>query len=345
MDFAKLNAAIAPLDRQAMEMARRRWDNLAKPIGSMGRMEQLIVRLAGIYGGSGIDIGKRALLVMCADNGVLAQGVAQTPAEITATMAGFIADGRSAAALMAARANCEVVTVDMGMLRKSQNPRILDRRIAAATNDISQGAAMSREQALAAINAGVELVRELHQRGYRLLATGEMGIGNTTTTAAMAAALLGLAPQSVTGRGVGLSDEGLRNKQQVVARALAVNKPDASDALDVLHKLGGFDIAGLSGVFIGGALCRIPVLVDGVISSIAALTAARLVPAARAMMLPSHLSAEPCARAILRELELEPVIDGQMRLGEGSGAMLLLPLLDLTLDVYRRLMTFADIGM
>jgi nicotinate-nucleotide--dimethylbenzimidazole phosphoribosyltransferase len=210
---------------------------------------------------------------------------------------------------------------------------------------MSQGAAMTRQQAIQAIQAGIELVRDLRGQGYQILATGEMGIGNTTTASAIAAVLLGQPVAAVTGRGAGLSDEGLAHKRAIIEQAIAVNTPDPADALDVLHKLGGFDIAGLCGVFLGGALYRIPVLVDGLISSVSALVAQRLCPAASVCMLPSHVTAEPAGALILAALGLEPLITANMRLGEGTGAVAALPLLDMALSVYHDLISFADIGL
>ena len=203
---------------------------------------------------------------------------------------------------------------------------------------------MTRGQALQAVGVGIETARECREKGYRLIATGEMGIGNTTTSAAVAAALLGCEPREITGRGAGLSDEGLKRKVAAIEKGIAVNRPDADDALDVLGKLGGFDIAAMAGLFIGGALERLPVVIDGVISAVAALVACRLCPGCAFAMIPSHMSAEPAARRVFGELGLEPVIRAGMRLGEGTGALCLFPLLDMAMALYDGLV-FSDIGM
>ncbi len=345
MDFQQLNKEIRPLDQQSMKEAKERWDYTAKPVGSLGILEDIIIRLAGISGKAYPAIDKRAVIVLCADNGVLAQGVAMTPPEITAVMTGFIAQHRSAVCIMAKQSNTDIITVDMGMFSRVNEPGLLDRRIADGTQDMTKGPAMSREQALKAINTGIELVRDCRDKGYQILATGEMGIGNTTTSSAIASVLLGKDPADMTGRGVGLSDEGLRNKIQAIKTAIRVNQPDPVDALDVLHKVGGFDIGAMCGVFLGGALYGIPVIVDGFISSVAALTAQRLCPAAGEYMIASHASAEPAAALVSQALGLKPVIHGEMRLGEGTGAVALLPLLDMALAVYRNLFTYGDIGM
>lgn len=345
MDFAALNERILPPDGAAMARARARWDNLAKPVGSLGELESHLVRVAGLLGTEHVTFSRRAVLVFCADNGVTQSGVAATPASITATMARIIAQGRSAVGLMAKCAGADVFAVDMGMFTRVDEPNLLDCRIADGTRDMTQGPAMTREQAQRAIETGMELVREKKAAGCGLLATGEMGIGNTTSAAAVAAALLNLAAAETTGRGAGLTDEGLCRKVAAVERALFINRPDPADALDVLARVGGFDIAAMAGAFLGGALHRVPILIDGVISAAAALVAVRLCPRAAVCMLPSHLSAEPAAARVFAALGLEPPIRAGLRLGEGTGAALMFPILDMALAAYEGLLTFADIGM
>lgn len=333
------------IDKEAMQEAKRHWDDIAKPLGSLGVLEDLIVRLAGMTGNSNPVVDKRAVIVACADNGVLAQGVAMTPGEITAVMAGFIAAGRSSVCIMAKKAKADVITVDMGMFSSLPEAEILDRRLGYGTNDISMGPAMTLAQAKQGIETGIELVGQLKKDGYQIIATGEMGIGNTTSSSAVAAALLDLEVEDVTGRGVGLTDEGLLRKINAIKKALEINIPDKKDALDILSKLGGFDIAALCGVFLGGEIHGVPIIIDGFISSVSALLAYRHSPSARDFMIASHLSAEPAAKKILQELELSALIDARFRLGEGTGAVALLPLIDMGLAVYRDLMTYKDIGM
>lgn len=346
MNFQQLNQSILPLSATAIAAAEAHWNNLAKPVGSLGVLEGLLTKIAGLTGSEAVSVSPRAVLVSCADNGVTAKGVASTPPEITATMSRFIAQGRSAVCLMAKAANAEVFTYDIGIFHKiTDEANLQDRHIMDGTRDMTEGPAMTRAEAEAAIEVGIDLVKEKKAAGFRLLATGEMGIGNTTSTSAVTAAFLGLDPASTTGRGVGLSDEGYQNKIQMVRTALAVNRPDPNDALDVLSKVGGLDIAVMAGIFIGGAIHRIPVLVDGVISAASALVAARLCPNAVVSMLPSHVSAEPAGQKLLSALGLEAVIHADMRLGEGTGAALMFSVLDQALAVYNGLMTFADIGM
>ncbi|MDX9916962.1 MAG: nicotinate-nucleotide--dimethylbenzimidazole phosphoribosyltransferase [Gudongella sp.] len=342
--FDSLNGIKSP-DTSSMSVARDKWNNIAKPIGSLGNFEDIVVKLSGIYGSTNFNIDKRALIVMCADNGVLAQGVAQTPGEITAVMSGFIAGGRSSVSIMAKHSHTDVIAVDMGMFKALYNNNILDRRIASGTADFTKEPAMTRDQAEKAIQTGIEIVRQCKEQGYKILATGEMGIGNTTTSSAIASVLLNVSPNVATGRGAGLSDEGLNRKVDAINRGILINKPDSNDPIDVLHKLGGFDLAGLCGVFLGGAIYEIPVIIDGFISSVAALLAYRICEKSRDFMIPSHLSAEPACSAIYKELNLSPAIHGNMRLGEGTGAVMLLPMLDMILDVYKNTITYSDIGM
>ena len=343
MDFSQLNRQIAPPDGAAAARAKAHWDGIAKPLAGLGALEDMIVKIAALTGDENVRLAPRAVLVLCADNGVVCEGVTQTDASVTAVMAGQIHRSRSSVCRMAAAAGAEVEPVDMGMLTRVDGVR--GCHIADGTKNIAAGPAMTRGEAVRAIKYGMELVREYRDRGFRLLATGEMGIGNTTTSSAVATALLHLPVEAVTGRGAGLSDAGLARKQDAVRRALQINHPDADDALDVLAKLGGFDIAGMAGIFLGGALYRVPVLIDGFISSIAALIAARLCPRAACAMLASHCSAEPAARQVLRELGVRAVIDAGLKLGEGTGAVCAMPLLELALSVYHGSAAFSDTGV
>ena len=245
---------------------------------------------------------------------------------------------------MCIRDRCEVVPVDMGMAGDSV-PGVVNCRIAAGTQDFTQGPAMTRAEAIDAIAAGIALVRAQKAQGVQLLATGEMGIGNTTTSSAVAAVLLGQPIETMTGRGAGLSDEGLARKIDAIRRGIAVNTPDAADPLDVLAKLGGFDLAGLCGVFLGGALEGIPVLMDGFISGVAALCAVRLCPAAAKAVFASHCSSEPAARLVLEALDKAPLLTAGLHLGEGTGAVASIPLWDMALAVYDHCYSFAEGGI
>ena len=330
----EVSAGIEGLDEALLKAARDKWNAVAKPIGSLGELELMVEKIAGLTGTIDVDVSKRAVLVLCADNGVVAQGVSQSDSDITTVIAGSVARGVSSVCKMAHAVSTDAFSIDMGMKTPSDVPGVIDRCVARGTEDISEGPAMSRDQALEAILAGIDLVAHFKEQGYKILATGEMGIGNTTTSSAMAAAFLGLPVEEVTGRGAGLSDAGLQRKKAAIERALVVNQPNPDDALDVLSKLGGFDIAGLVGLFIGGAVHRVPIVIDGFISALAAYTAARLCPACTCAMLGSHVSAEPAAIMLLEAIGIEPVIRAGLRLGEGTGAVLLFPLLDAALALY-----------
>ena len=342
MTLEEVIQGIVPADQEAMGRAKARWDSIAKPLGSLGALEDAVIRIAGMTGSPDVDISKRAVVVMCADNGVVAEGVTQTGQEVTAIVAENMSTGDTSVCAMSRAAGAEVVPVDIGTVTPLKGARIRQKCVRRGTANMTQGPAMSREEAVQAILAGVEVARELRGRGVKLLATGEMGIGNTTTSSALAAVLLDRPVEDMTGRGAGLSSEGLQRKIRAIETAVRVNRPDPGDVLDVLHKVGGLDIAGLAGVFLGGALCRTPVLVDGFISSVAALVAARLCPQCKDYMLGSHASEEPASQLVLAELNLRPFLYAGMRLGEGTGAVAVMPLLDMGLAVYREMTTFED---
>jgi nicotinate-nucleotide--dimethylbenzimidazole phosphoribosyltransferase len=325
--------------------AHERWNQIAKPVGSLGELERLVERIAALTGDEYVDVSKRCVVVLCADNGVVAQGVSQSGADVTRLIAANAVRGISSINKMCEPINMDCVPVDMGMFEPLPLDGLRDCRIAAGTGDISLGPAMTREQALEAIRVGVELVVELADKGYHLIATGEMGIGNTTTSTAMTCAFVGADPMKLTGPGTGLSSEGVRHKAEVIRRALDVNMPDPSDPLDVLSKLGGFDIAAMCGLFLGGAVHRVPVVIDGFISAVAAYCAWRLRPECKGAMLSSHLSAEPGAAVLLERMGLSPVIHANMHLGEGTGAACLVPLLDMALNLYTTGPTLSDCGI
>lgn len=343
--LSALLARISEPDRAAMAAARRQWNGLAKPLGSLGRLEEAVVRIAGWTGQADVRLPRRELFVFCADNGVVARGVAQSGPDVTAAVARALGAGESTVCHMAQPARCAVTAVDVGILDFPGAPGVWNRRIRNGTADIAQGPAMRREECVCALLAGAQVAAEGKARGASILAAGEMGIGNTTTTAAVACALLGGSPEAWVGRGAGLSGEGLRRKRAAVQAALAVNRPDPRDPVDVLSKVGGLDIAALCGFYLGCAAGRVPVLLDGAISAAAALCAVRLCPAARGALLASHVSAEPVGRPLLEALGLEPLLDAGLRLGEGSGAVAALPLLDMALAVYHGGQTFGRLGI
>jgi len=341
MDLQEMIQRIAPPDEAAMRAARERLNALAKPLGSMGAFEDAVEKLAGIYGKADFTFGKKAVVVMCADNGIVAQGVSGAGSDVTAIMAAGFLQMQTAVCKLAEAAGADVIPVDMGMV--SEVPGLRAHRLGAGTKDFSAEPAMTRAQAVDGILYGVSLVEELAAQGYNLLATGEMGIGNTTTSAACASVLTGISVAKATGRGTGLSDEAFARKAQLIDDAIALHKPDANDPLDVLAKLGGFDIAGLIGIYLGGAVYHVPVVIDGLISSVAALFAQRLCPTAAAYMLPSHLTREPAGAAVMDALGMEPLITAGMRLGEGTGAVMGIQLLTMMAHLYTAMPTLGEL--
>ena len=327
----------------AMEQAKQRGDAIAKPLHALGRLEDLIVQIAGVQGTADVRIDKRCALVFCGDHGVVREGVSQVGSEVTALVAKSIAEGTGNINLMAGAAQADVFAVDMGML--TPVPGTIDRRVGAGTANMTKGPAMSRAQAEQAVQSGIGLMGEMKQRGYQIAVIGEMGIGNTTASSAVASALLDMPVETVTGRGAGLSDEGLKRKIAAIQRAIQVNRPHGDDPMDVLCKLGGFEIAGMAGAFLGGYQYHLPAITDGVIPNVAALIAARMCGEAASAILPGHVSAEPADRIILEELGMEPILHARMALGEGTGGVLLLPLLDMALRVYHGPHTFVGLGM
>lgn len=332
---------IGPLDQAAMEIAQKRWDSIAKPLHSLGKLETLLIQIAGITGSAEIDLSKRGLVAMCADNGVVEEGVTQTGQEVTAIVAENFLRYDTSVGVMCRQNHAEIFPVDMGMVTDTKVRT--DHKVAYGTKNMTKGPAMTREQAVKGIEAGIAMVEELKEKGYRILATGEMGIGNTTTSSAVASVLLGKKAEEVTGRGAGLSSEGLQRKIRVIRQALEKNRPDPGDVLDVVAKVGGYDIAGMCGLFLGGAIYRIPVLIDGFISSVAALCAVRLAPLVGKYLFASHCSKEPGGKMVLDALGMSAMIGCDLSLGEGSGAVAAVPLLEMGLDVYRKMSTFEEI--
>lgn len=339
----QLLSEIKPPDQSAMTACQKHWDQIAKPLHGLGIMEDLIKQIAGIQASEHVMLEKKAVIVMCADNGVVAEGVTQTDSHVTAVVTENFARGIASVNRMAAVAGADVIPVDIGVAEELTEPGVLIQKIRPGTGNIAKEPAMSEADAIKGILTGIQMVKMCKENGYHLLATGEMGIGNTTTSSAMASVLLQLPPSSVTGKGAGLSPSGIQRKIQVIEQAIARREAGRNDPLAVLADLGGFDIAGLTGVFLGGALYRIPIVIDGVISSVAALTAMRLCPESRHYMLASHMSQEPAGARIMQELGLHPVIYGNLALGEGTGAVMLFPLLAMAHEVYMENSTFEYI--
>lgn len=345
MKLEEAVSSIVPIDRAAMDAAWRHWDSLCKPLRGFGRLEEMVAQMAGIAGTASPVCEKRAIVIMGADNGVVAEGVSQTGSEVTAQVLENMGEGITSVCVMARSLRADVIPVNIGMNTDGRHPAIRNRAVRHGTGNIAREAAMSREEAVRAVEQGIDLIRELKEQGYDLVITGEMGIGNTTTSAACAAALFGKNPREVTGRGAGLSEEGMKKKTEAVRKALAVNRPDPADPLDVLAKVGGLDIAGMTGCFLGAAVYRLPVFIDGFISGIAAYLAVRLAPLAKEYLFATHCSAEPAGGLALEALGLKPLLYADMHLGEGTGAAAVLPLLDQALNLYYGLPSFAAGGV
>jgi nicotinate-nucleotide--dimethylbenzimidazole phosphoribosyltransferase len=352
--LAEAIEAIGPLDAPAMAEAKRRLDQLTKPPGSLGRLEELVVTLAGITGRPDASVARRSIVVVAADHGVARQGVSAYPSAVTPQMvANFVAGGAAINAL-AAKVGASLTVVDVGVAstipRVRREPdrggRLVRRRIRDGTADITEGAAMLRSEARTAIAIGIELVDEIARReGLDILGIGEMGIANTTAASAVVATFSGLPAAQVTGRGTGVEDRVLAHKVSVVERSLAVNRPDPSDPVGVLAAVGGLEIAALVGLAIGAAARQIPVVLDGFITGAAALAAVALQPAIAPRLIASHRSPEPGHAVVLERLGLRPYLDLEMRLGEGTGASLLIGLLDAACGIRDEMATFAGAGV
>lgn len=334
--------SIRPLYEDVMEEARQRQADLAKPPGSLGKLEELSIRMAGITGRVHNKIEKKELLVFAADNGVVAEGVASAPQSVTLQQTVNLTRAKTGASVLAKHFGCEITVCDVGVNAVIAEEKVLDRKIAYGTQNIAEGPAMTREQVLTAMMTGAELAKG---SGADVIGIGEMGIGNTTTSAAVLAVLLDAEVEAVTGRGGGITDESFMCKKDVIRKAIALNAPDATDVIDVIAKVGGFDIAAMCGAFLGAASARKPVVIDGFISAVAALCAARLCTAAVDYMIPSHASYELGYRLAMDELGLEPMLNMGMRLGEGSGCPLAFEIVSAACTVINDMATFDEAGI
>jgi nicotinate-nucleotide--dimethylbenzimidazole phosphoribosyltransferase len=339
-------ARVGSLDQAAQAAARRRQDQLTKPPGSLGRLERLATQIAGITRAARPRLQDRVVIVAAGDHGVTAEGVSAYPSEVTGQMVRNFARGGAAINVLARRAGARVVVVDVGVAeRLPPDLPIVHRNVAPGTANMVLGPAMTRTQALQAIAVGLDVVDMEAMRGLDVVCLGEMGIGNTTAASAIVATLTASAVADVTGRGTGIDDAAWQHKVEVIQQALRLNRPDRRDALDVLARVGGLEIAALVGVILGGAVRRVPVVVDGFITTAAALVAVELCPAARSYLISAHRSVERGHGAALEHLELEPLLMLDMRLGEGTGAALALPILDAALALLDEMATFEDAGI
>lgn len=337
--------SVSAPNRKIYEKVLKNWDTIAKPLDGLGKFEPLTAKIGAILGTDQIDLSRKAVVIMCADNGIVAEGVSQSGQEVTMAVVRQMAKGASSVGKMAVLIGADTIPTDIGMSGTERIPGVLDRKIRCGTNNFRIEPAMTESEAVRAIWTGIGMVSECRQKGYRILATGEMGIGNTTTSSAVAAALLSCDAGEVTGRGAGLDDERLRHKKKVIAEAIEKYGLYGAAPLRILHTVGGLDIAGLAGVCMGGALFHVPIVLDGVISMTAALLAEKLLPGTAAYLIASHKGKEPAAEKLADALGLQPVIDAGMALGEGTGAVMMLSLLDMALSVYQGKTSFSEIAV
>lgn len=338
---------IPPLDRAAMEAATRRWDNLTKPQGSLGKLEVLGVRLAGMTAQPVPEIGRKVVFTVAADHGVAAEGVSAYPQSVTAQMVLNFLKGGAGINVLARHAGAEVIVVDAGVAGEPISaPGLISRRVRPGTANLAREPAMSREEAEQSVKTGMQLFRETHgKKRISLIGLGDMGIGNTTPSSAITALLTGKPVEAVTGRGTGLDDDHLARKTALIEQAIRLHHPDPEDGMDVLSKVGGLEIGCLAGIALAAAETRVPVVLDGFITTAAALVAWKLKPAIKDYFIPSHRSVEPGHRAALQALELEPLLDLSLRLGEGTGAALAFGIIDASLKLLSEMATFGEAGV
>jgi nicotinate-nucleotide--dimethylbenzimidazole phosphoribosyltransferase len=337
---------IAPLDIRVMAAAAGRWDTLTKPRGSLGRLEALACQVAGISGRVRPRLTERLVFVLAGDHGVAAEGVSAYPSGVTAQMVYNFVRGGAAINVLARQVGARVIVVDMGVdVELPALPELVSKKVHRGTRNFAQEPAMTPDQALICVETGIELAEAEVQANHTWVVTGDMGIGNTTASSAIIAVMTGEPVERVTGRGTGVSGAALARKTAVIKEALDRHQPRAQEALDVLSKVGGFEIGGLAGIVLGAAARRCPVVLDGLIATAAALLAVGLVPTAREYLIAGHRSVEPGHRVALQALGLEPVLDLELRLGEGTGGVLALPVLEAACRLLDEMATFEEAGV
>lgn len=324
---------------------KNNWNKIAKPLNGLGKFEDIICKIGAIREDLSAPVEKKCAVIFCADNGVICEGVSQTDESITVLVADNLAKGIANVNVMGAISNTKVFSVDIGMKDDASCEDVLDFKIRRGTGNIAVEPAMSESECKRAILSGIIMAGYVKELGYDLIASGEMGIGNTTTSSAIASILLDEEVSNVTGKGAGLSDQGLVKKIEVINRAIQNSSPKKCDSIDIISKIGGFDIAAMTGLFLGGAIYRIPVVIDGLISSVAAVLASMIKPEVKGYMIASHCGKEPACKKLLELLELDAIICADLALGEGTGAVCAFPLIDIAHNVYSQNITFEDINM
>lgn len=330
-------------DKNIYEEVKRKWDNAAKPLDSLGRFEDITARIGAVQGSADIDISKKTVIVFCSDNGIVEEGISQSGQEVTLAVSRAMGRRGSSVCKMAAKAGMSVIPVDIGINSDEKVEGFVYKKIRKGTRNFLKQPAMTKEELTEAMQVGADMAYEAVKNGVQLICLGEMGIGNTTTSAAVTAALTNKSAGELVGRGAGLDDERLKKKEQVIDEAIKKYGLYDADTLTVLSSVGGFDIAAMVGAIAGAAFCHVPVVIDGVVSCAAALAAVRLFPKVREYLIASHMSAEKTAGCVFDELGLTPVINAKMALGEGTGAVMMCALLDIALTLYQDQLTFDDI--
>lgn len=336
---------IYPLDKSSMENAKKRLDRLIKPKGSLGKMEDICMQLAGIYEQKEFDTSKKVIIAFAGDHGVYEEGVAPDPQDITVLQFPNFTKGLCGVGVISKFVGADVVAVDVGINCDKRLEGVLDYKIRKGTSNMAKGPAMSREEAIRSLEIGIEVSEECIKKDYKIIGIGEMGIANTTPSTAIVSVICGCKPEEITGIGAGLKKERLEHKAQVIKRAIELNNPNPTDGIDVLAKVGGFEIGAMAGVILGCSANRIPVVIDGFISYAAALIAYKINPKCKEYMIASHMSAEQGTQKALEILKLSPILNMDMRLGEGSGAALAFNIIEASNYTYKNMATFDEIDM
>jgi nicotinate-nucleotide--dimethylbenzimidazole phosphoribosyltransferase len=332
-------------DEKAKEEAIKKWDGLLKPIGSLGALEEITIKISAMTGKVINKFDKKAVVVMCSDNGAVEEGISAAPQVFTKILAQSMSKGLTGVATLGKFTNTDIITVNLGIKGHIDDPHILDMKLADGTNNFTKGPAMTYEEAVKSIEKGIEVADQLYSKGYDILGTGEVGIGNTSTAVAVVSSILGLDVDIICGKGAGLTDEQYAHKKEIIKKAISINKVNTDDPIEVISKLGGFDIAGMCGLCLSAAKNKKPIVIDGFISSAAALCASYLNPHVKEYIIPSHLSAEPGAGYVLDELGLKPLLTLEMRLGEGSGCPLAFQIIEAAEYLLENMGTFDDVSM
>jgi len=362
LEFENLIALVTPTSQSHRQLAKKHWDSIAKPLDSLGEFEKIFQKLSAIYESEIPDISNKCITVMCADNGIVKEGISQSDKDVTLAVAKSMALGTSSIAVLSKAAGSKMMVFDMGIDSfdtEIYSLGVINHKLMHGTNNFIKEKAMPLDITLRALLTGISIVRELKDNNTKIIGTGEMGIGNTTTSSALSAAILNLPVEDVTGRGAGLDDIKLNKKIDTIKEGIEkygfrdkmfldsikseYKSVRSLAVLDLLSSLGGLDIATLTGIFIGGSIYKLPIVIDGVISEVAALLAYFINPLCKEYMVASHLSREPVASIIFDILDLRPVIDASLALGEGSGCAMLFPLLDMVLEIYTKNASFSDI--